>query len=220
MELKKELQVIRFALILSIVSGTMYLGFLFLDTPISSNNTTLDTEILFSGFGEITLFNPEQVNLFSTNIYQDMSLRYQVSKPNGDWQIHSVLDEINSEELALLQAKGFLDGVYVEQNHNKRFIITVFDIQKENFSLHEYVDDIIELTEPQNVEIPFEQVSSEDDWAIFAMSRIDQNQYGEQLFVIKDNKLYILQYSGHSPQSLSSEQKQDFQYVMESFEAI
>ncbi|MGY5142696.1 hypothetical protein [Nitrosopumilus sp. S6] len=220
MELEKEQQVVRLALIISIVSGIGYLGFLFYDAPDSSNNVILGTEILFSGFGEITLFNPEQVSLFSTNIYHDTSLGYQVSKPNGDWQIHSVLDEINSEELTLLQAKGFLDGVYVEQNHNKQFIITVFDIQKENFSLHEYVDDIIALTESQNVEIPFEQVSSEDDWAIFAMSMIDQSQYGEQLFVVKENRLYMLQYSGDSPQSLTSEQKQDFQYIMESFEVI
>ena len=220
MELEKEQQVVRLALIISIVSGIGYLGFLFYDAPDSSNNTLLGTEILFSGFGEITLFNPEQVSLFSTNIYQDTRLGYQISKPNGDWQIHSVLDEINSDELTLLQTKGFLDGVYVEQDHNKRFIITVFDIQTENFSLHEYVDDIISLSESQNVEIPFEQVSSEDDWAIFAMSAIDQNQYGEQLFVVKENRLYMLQYSGDSPQSLSPEQKQDFQYIMESFEVI
>ena len=220
MELKKEQQVVRLVLVISIVSGTGYLGFLFFNAPDSSNNALLGTEILFSGFGEITLFNPEQVNLFSTDIYQDTSLGYQVSKPNGDWQIHSVLDEINSDELTLLQTKGFLDGVYVEQDHNKRFIITVFDIQTENFSLHEYVDDIISLSESQNVEIPFEQVSSEDDWAIFAMSAIDQNQYGEQLFVVKENRLYMLQYSGDSPQSLSPEQKQDFQYIMESFEVI
>ena len=220
MELQKERQVVRLALVISIISGVGYIGFLSFDVPDSSNNTLLGTEILFSGFGEITLFNPEQVGLFSTNVYQDTSLGYQVSKPNGDWQIHSVLDEMNSEELALLQAKGFLDGVYVEQNHNKRFIITVFDIQKENFSLHEYIDDIIALSESQNVEIQFEQVSSDDDWAIFAMSMIDQNQYGEQLFVVKENRLYMLQYSGDSPQSLTSEQKQDFQYIMESFEVI
>ena len=220
MDLKKEQQVVRLALVISIISGIGYFGFLFYDVSDSSNNVLLGTEILFSGFGEITLFNPEQVSLFSTNIHQDTSLGYQVSKPNGDWQIHSVLDEINSEELALLQTKGFLDGVYVEQDHNKRFIITVFDIQTENFSLHEYVDDIISLTESQNIEIPFEQVSSEDDWAIFAMSMIDQNQYGEQLFVVKENRLYMLQYSGDSPDSLNSEQKQDFQYIMESFEVI
>lgn len=220
MDLKKERQVVQLALIISIVSGVGYIGFLSFDIPDSSNNTLLGTEILFSGFGEITLFNPEQVGLFSANIYQDTSLGYQVSKPNPDWQIHSVLDEINSEELVLLQAKGFIDGVYVEQNHNKRFIITVFDIQQENFSLHDYIDDIIEQAESQNIEIPFEQVSSKDDWAIFAMSSLDQDQYGEQLFVVKDNRLYMLQYSGNSPQSLSSEQKQDFQYIMESFEVI
>ncbi|KEQ55764.1 hypothetical protein AAA799P11_00059 [Marine Group I thaumarchaeote SCGC AAA799-P11] len=220
MDLKKEQQVVRLALVISIISGVGYVVFLSFDAPNSSNNALLGTEILFSGFGEITLFNPEQVTLFSTDIYQDTSLGYQVSKPNGNWEIHSVLNEMNSDELALLQAKGFLDGVYVEQNHDKRFIITVFDIQKENFSLHEYVDDIIESTESQNIEIPFEQVSSEDDWAIFAMSSLDQDQYGEQLFVVKDNRLYMLLYSGASPESLSLEQKQDFQYIMESFEVI
>ncbi|MCV0372398.1 MAG: hypothetical protein K5793_02460 [Nitrosarchaeum sp.] len=220
MEIKKECQVIRWALILSIVSGTSYLVVLFSDTSDSSKNTILGTEIAVSGFGEIKLYNPEKVNLFSTNTYQNTNLGFQISKPNNDWEIHSALDELNTNELNSLKTKGFLDGVFVEQDHDRRFMLTIFDIQKENFSLHEYVDNQIALMESQNIVLQFEQVSSEDDWAIFAVESSDEKQYGEHLLFLKENRLYMLQYLGDSPQSINSEQKNDFQFIMDSFEVI
>ncbi|MCV0398679.1 MAG: hypothetical protein K5785_01645 [Nitrosarchaeum sp.] len=220
MEIKKERQIIRWALILSIVSGTSYLVVLFSDTSDSSKNTILGTEIAVSGFGEIKLYNPEKVNLFSTNTYQDTNLGFQISKPNNDWEIHSALDELNTNELNSLKTKGFLDGVFVEQDHDRRFMLTIFDIQKENFSLHEYVDNQISLMESQNIVLQFEQVSSEDDWAIFAVESSDEKQYGEHLLFLKENRLYMLQYSGDSPQSINLEQKNDFQFIMDSFEVI
>lgn len=182
----------------------------------------LDTKIAVSGFGNISLFNPEKVGLFSTNTYQNTQLGFQISKPNSDWEIHSALDELSSDELSSLKAKGFLDGAYVEQNHNRQFMITIFDIQKENFSLHEFVDQQISLMESQkNITIPFEQVSPENDWALFAVEISDNNeQYGEQLLFLKENRLYMLQYSGESPRALSSEQKNDFRFIMDSFEVI
>ena len=220
MNLKQEQKIIRLSMIVSIVAGMSWIGMWAISEPEnSSNNTILVTEIAVSGFGEIQLFNPEKVNLFSTNICQDSDLGYQISKPGGNWEIHSALDELSSEELSSLQAKGFLDGVYVEQNHNKQFIITIFDLQKENFSLHEYVDTQITLMESENIQLSFEQVSPEDNWALFAVESSDK-QYGEQLLFLKENRLYMLQYSGDSPQTLTLEQKNDFQLIMDSFEVI
>lgn len=220
MELKQEQKIIRLSMIVSIVAGMSWIGMWAISEPVnSSNNTIFETEIAVSGFGEIRLFNPEKANLFSTNIYQDTDLGYQISKPDGNWEIHSALDELSSEELSSLKTKGFLDGVYVEQNHNKQFIITVFDLQKENFSLHEYVDAQIELMESENIQLSFEQVSSEDNWALFAVESSDK-QYGEQLLFLKENRLYMLQYSGDSPQTLTLEQKNDFRLIMDSFEVI
>ena len=224
MELKTELKIIRRVMIAVIISGIFGIGVLFSPDTSSdaSNKVTLDTKIAVSGFGEITLFNPEKVNLFSTNMYQDTQLGFQISKPSNDWEIHSALEELSSAEINSLKTKGFLDGVYVEQNHNRQFMITIFDIQKENFSLHEFVDQQISLMESQeNITVSFEQISPENDWALFAVESSDgTTPYGEQLLFFKDNRLYMLQYSGDSPQTLDSEQKNNFQFIMDSFEVI
>jgi hypothetical protein len=223
MEQKTELRPIRWALIILLFAsiGT----FAILEVVYSSEptkSTDLGTEIAFSGFGEVNLFNPQKVNLFSSNIYQDTQLGFQISKPNNDWEIHSALDDLSSNELSSLKTKGFLDGIYIEKNHNKRFMVTIFDIQKDEFDLHEYVDQQISLMESQrDVTIPFEQVSPENDWALFAVESSDGAiPYGEQLLFLKDNRLFMLQYSGDSPQTLDSEQKNDFKFIMDSFEVI
>ncbi|MBT8173142.1 MAG: hypothetical protein KJN83_03695 [Nitrosopumilus sp.] len=188
----------------------------------SQNNAVLGTKIAVSGFGEIKLFNPQKVDLFSTNIYQDMQLGFQISKPNNDWEIHSTVDELSSSELSSLQTKGFVGGIYVEKNHNKQFMLTIFDIKKDNFVLHDYVDQQISLMESQkNITVPFEQVSPDNDWALFAVESSGSDvPYGEQLLFLKDNRLYMLQYSGESPQTLDSEQINDFKTIMDSFEVI
>ena len=223
MELKTELKIIRRILIATIICGIFGLGILFFpDSQDSPNKVILDTKIAVSGFGDVNLFNPEKVSLFSTNTYQDTHLGFQISKPSSDWEIHSVLDELSPDELNSLKAKGFLDGVYVEQNHNKRFMLTVFDMKQENFSLHEFVDQQISLMESQEYDIiPFEQVSPENDWALFTVEISDVNKlYEEQLLFLKENRLYMLQYFGESPQVLSPEQKSDFRFIMDSFEVI
>ena len=220
MNLQTERRIVRLALIISIISGTSWLAWSFSDYDATQSYDPLNTEIVFSGFGEINLYNPQKVDVFSTNTYQDKTLGFQISKPNDSWQIHSVFDHDLDNILTLLESKGFVDGVYVEQNHDKRFMISVFDIQKDNFSLHEYVDNQIELLETMKMEISFEQVSQKDDWAIYAVEYPDENQYGEQLLFLKENRLYMLQYLGSPPQILNLEEKKDIQHIMESFEVI
>ena len=69
--------------------------------------------------------------------------------------------------------------------------------------------------------IPFEQISPENDWALFTVEISDDNElYEEQLLFLKENRLYMLQYFGEPPQALSSDQKKDFQFIMDSFEVI
>lgn len=222
MELNTERRLVRYALIVSMICGVSWMAIWNLSSLMDSqNDVILGTQIAVSGFGEITLFDPQKVDLFSANVYQDSQLGFQISKPNDIWEIHSVLDDLNSDELVSLKTKGFLDGVYVEQNHDRRFMVTVFDIQQENFSLHAYIDNQIALMESKNAIIPFEQVSPQNDWALFAVEISDgTNQYGEQMLFLKDNRLYMLQYSGTSPQSLNSDQKDDFKQIMDSFEVI
>ena len=222
MELNTERRLVRCALIVSMICGVSWMAMWDLSSLMDSqNDVILGTQIAVSGFGEITLFDPQKVGVFSANVYQDSQLGFQISKPNDIWEIHSVLDDLNSDELVSLKTKGFLDGVYVEQNHDRRFMVTVFDIRQENFSLHDYIDNQIALMESKNAIIPFEQVSPQNDWALFAVEISDStNQYGEQMLFLKDNRLYMLQYSGTSPQSLSSDQKDDFKQIMDSFEVI
>ncbi len=223
MELNTECQIIRRMLIVAMVSGTIGIGMLFFSySGESTEDIVLGTKIAVSGFGDINLFNPEKVNLFSTNIYQDTQLGFQISKPSNDWEIHSIMDDLSPAELISLQTKGFVDGIYVEKNHNKRFMVTIFDIQKDEFSLHDFVDQQISLMKSQkNVIILSEQVSPENDWALFAVEFSDNAiPYGEQILFFKDNRLYMLQYSGGSPQTLDSDQKNDFKFIMDSFEVI
>ena len=223
MELNTELQIIRRMLIIAMISGTIGLGILFFSySGESTNDIVLGTKIAVSGFGDINLFNPEKVNLFSTNIYQDTQLGFQISKPSNDWEIHSTLDDLSSNELSSLETKGFVGGIYVEKNHNKQFMLTIFDIKKDDFDLHEFVDQQISLMESQkNIIVPFEQVSPENDWALFAVESSDSTiPYGEQLLFLKDNRLYMLQYSGESPKTLDSKQINDFKTIMDSFEVI
>ena len=223
MELSTERRLVRGALIISIICGTSWVGIWEFSNFVEPKNTAvLGTQIAVSGFGDINLYNPQIVGLFSTNIYQDTQLGFQISKPNNDWEIHSTRDDLGSAELTSLETKGFVDGIYIEKNHNKQFMLTIFDIQKEKFSLHEFVDQQISLMESQkNITIPFEQVSPENDWALFAVESSDGDiPYGEQLLFLKENRLYMLQYSGDSPKSLDIEQINDFKFIMESFEVI
>ncbi|MBT8242673.1 MAG: hypothetical protein HKP26_02160, partial [Nitrosopumilus sp.] len=223
MNLNTERRLVRGAILVSIVCGVSWMAIWEISSPSNSqNNAVLGTKIAVSGFGEIKLFNPQKVDLFSTNIYQDMQLGFQISKPNNDWEIHSTVDELSSSELSSLQTKGFVGGIYVEKNHNKQFMLTIFDIKKDNFVLHDYVDQQISLMESQkNITVPFEQVSPDNDWALFAVESSDSDvPYGEQLLFLKDNRLYMLQYSGESPQTLDSEQINDFKTIMDSFEVI
>ncbi len=222
MELSTERRLVRRALLVSIICGMSWIAVWSFPTPDSQNDVILGTKIATTGFGEINLFNPQPVNLFSTNVYQDTQLGFQISKPNNDWEIHSTIDDLSSVELTSLQTKGFVDGIYLEKNHDKRFMLTIFDIQKDEFALHEFVDQQISLMKSQkNVTVPFEQISPENDWALFAVESSDNEMpYGEQLLFLKDNRLYMLQYSGESPQDLDSDRKNDFKFIMDSFEVI
>ena len=110
MEQKTELRPIKWTLIILLFASIG--SFVLLEVVYSSEPTKsadLGTKIAFSGFGEVNLFNPQKVNLFSSNIYQYTQLGFQISKTNNDWEIHSALDDLSSNELSSLKTKGFLD---------------------------------------------------------------------------------------------------------------
>ena len=179
-----------------------------------------DGDLVISGFGEIYINNPKSIGLFS-DTYQDTKVGFQVTKPDSGWTIHKMADELSEDEVRILESKRFVDGVYLEKDHGKEFTITVFDIPQDNFDLHEYIDGQISQLESENVTILSEQVSPTNDWAIFAMDGTDAGMgYSEQMLFFKDNRLYMLQYSGDLPEVQSSEQRSEIQKVLDSFEVI
>lgn len=188
--------------------------------PQEKSTVLKDGTSVISGFGEIYINNPKNVGLFS-DTYQDAEVGFQVTKPNSGWTIRNMADELSEDELSSLESKGFVDGVYVEKDHGREFTITVFDIQQDNFDLHEYIDGQISQLESKNVKVLSEQVSPDNDWAIFAIDGSDVGMgYSEQMLFFKENRLYMLQYSGILPELQNPEEITEIQSVLNSFEAI
>jgi len=176
-----------------------------------------------SGFGKITIFNPT-TNLFTkNNIYQNDELGFQVSKPNDNWKIRPASDTFDEEKLNSLRSIGYQDGIFLDINENRRFLITVFKVKQEDFNLSQYVEEQIQQMNLQReVNVSIKQISPTNNWAIFAMdlgSNTDHS-HGEQILFFKNNKLYMLQYSGNSPNNLSQAEKSEINFIMDSFEVI
>lgn len=225
MEPESELRIVRWAIIITIVASVMGLGIYDLIYFLQHEKDTIsDTTSVMSGFGEITLFNTAPDGLHSKNIYKDNDLGFQISIPSDSWNIHSMSDDLDDENMQSLKTKGFLDGIYLNQNNKTRFMIAVFDIsQKSSFDLSNYIDTQIEtMNNTFGVDVPIKQVSSSNDWAIFgahAHSEIQDN-YGEQLLYLENNRLYMLQYTGLSPLEMETELKSQYRSIIDSFEIL
>ena len=225
MEPESELRIVRWAIIITIVASVMGLGIYDLVYFLKHEKRIIsDTPSVMSGFGEITLFNTAQDDLYSKNIYKDSDLGFQISTPSDSWNIHSMSDDLDDDNMQALKTKGFLDGIYLNQNNKTRFMIAVFDIsQKSSFELSNYIDTQIEtMNNTFGVDIPIKQISSSNDWAIFGAhthSEI-QDSYGEQLLYLENNRLYMLQYTGLSPSEMETEIKSEYRSIIDSFEIL
>jgi len=216
------LRAVRWSIIIVITSSVTWIGVdTYFHLPEHENEPELGIKSTISGFGKIDLFNPKNIELFSENTYYDTKTGFQVSKPNDRWLIHSIKDDLGEREFESLISKGFIDGVYVEQEHDKRFMVTVFDVQSDDFSLRNYIDSqLYQIQLQKNVSVPIKQISSENDWAIFAVGAISEKKYNEQILFLKENRLYMLQYFGNAPDMLDSEQMSDYQFITDSFEVM
>jgi len=189
-----ELKIVRYGILVTIVTSVMGLVIYDLTYFQMHENSSLEAVSVKSGFGDITLSNTAQSYSISNDIYQDKDLGFQISTPNDIWQIRSMSDDLNNENMQVLKTKGFLDGIYLTQNNKTHFMIAVFDIgQKSSFELADYIDTQIEtMKNTFDVDVPIKQVSASNDWAIFgvhAHSEI-QDSYGEQLLYLENNRLY------------------------------
>ena len=224
MDYVKELRIVRWTIIITISAAIIGIGIYDLVYFLKhEEESILGTTSILTGFGEITLFNTAQDDLHS-NTYQDKDLGFQISTPNDSWKILSMSDNLDDENMQALKTKGFLDGIYLNQNNKTRFMIAVFGVtQKSSFELSNYIDTQIEtMKNTFDVEIPIKQVSPSNDWAIFgahAHSEIQDN-YGEQLLYLENNRLYMLQYTGLSPLEMETEIKSEYRSIIDSFEIL
>ena len=223
---KKSLKIIRYVII-SLIIGS-FLGIVideFLQPAGHENSLEVESTIkTTSGFGEITLFERKNVDIVPQNLYRNEELGFQISKPSNKWAINSIFTGNSDEENVKWREKGLLDGIYVEQNNDKRFMVAIFDVkQKDTFQLNDYINDQIQqLQYNDDITIPFRHVSELNDWAIFAIQEnsVDSSYYGEQLLYFKDGRLYMLLYTGPSPQTLDPIKKSEFHFIMDSFEIM
>lgn len=220
MNVNQEGRIVRWSIIFMLIGTSI---FLMIDYLIATSEKKSDISIT-SGFGKITIFNPTQANFFNENsLYNDSDLKFQILKPDNTWKIRLASDTFNEEKFNSLQSLGYLDGIYLDKQNNKRFLITVFDISQENFQLSDFVENQIrQMKLVSNIKTPIKQVSPSNDWAIFSMdngSNVDYS-YGEQMLFFKDGRLYMLQYSGNSPENITESDKLDFRFIMNSFEVF
>ena len=225
MEPESELRIVRWSIIITIVASVMGLGIYDLVYFLKhEKETMLATTSVMSGFGEITLFNTAQDDSFSKNVYKDNDLGFKISIPSDSWNIHSMSDDLDNDNIQALKTKGFLDGIYLAQNNKTRFMVAVFDIsQKSSFELSNYIDTQIEtMNNTFGVDVPIKQVSASNDWAIFGAHAHSetQDEYGEQLLYLENNRLYMLQYTGLSPSEMETEIKSEYRSIIDSFEIL
>jgi hypothetical protein len=220
-EKPKELRIIRWGIILMIIGTVTVIGLQeYFHLPEHEKN--FDSKVM-SGFGEITMFSPQKYSDPSEGeLFTNRDLGFQVLRPNNKWDAHSILEVFSPEKLEYLKSKGLIHGFYLEENHEKQFLITVFDIPEKNFELDSYIDSQISQMEIQtNVNVPIKQISVSNEWAIFAMETPTEKwNYGEQVLLLKENRLYMLQYTGQNPGQVGYETKSEYLSVIDSFELI
>ncbi|EGP93353.1 hypothetical protein [Nitrosarchaeum koreense] len=224
MDSTQELKIVRWSIIITIVISVMSLVIHDLIYFQTHESTPLDTAFIESGFGKISFSNKVQSYSISNDIYQDYELGFQILKPNDTWKVIPMSDNMNDESMEILKTKGFLDGIYLEQNNEKHFMIAVFDVsQKSSFELANYVDTQIEtMKNIADVDIQIRQVSQSNDWAIFGAHAHSENidEYGEQLLYLENNRLYMLQYTGLSPSEMKTEIKSEYRSILDSFKIL
>lgn len=217
MNLNQEVRVVRLSLVTVVIASTMGLVILF---AIPYDNSGIS---IMSGFGEIIILDPKQPSILEYNLYQNNKLSFQLSTPNDAWNIRQAFETISADELAYLDSKGYLDGIYVEKEFDERFLVSVFEMPSENFQLNDYITKQITLSNlEENTNVPIKQVSQSNEWAIFSLDRGTnaENSYTEQLLFLKDNQLYVIQYFGKSPEYLTDSEKSDINSILGSFEVI
>ncbi|MGD2106012.1 MAG: hypothetical protein PVH93_00225 [Nitrosopumilaceae archaeon] len=175
-----------------------------------------------SGFGQITMQYPQEFTDSDGSLFSNTDLGFQVLAPNGNWDAHSVEEVFSPQKLESLKSKGLIHGFYLEEDHKKQFMITVFDVSAQDFALEPYIDSQISQLQSQiDVNVPIKQISDSQEWAIFAMEIPTENwNYGEQVLFLKDNRLFMLQYSGQNPNNLTIEKKSEYLSIIDSFEVI
>lgn len=212
-------RVIRWGIVIMLIATP--LGFLvdgLLEFPIQESSSK--ESAVLAEFDEIKT-SAAKSDIDQDSIYTNFDLGFQVLRPTNNWEIHPVSERIEPEKFQVLKSRGLIDGIYLEENHEKQFMITVSTIP-DDFELDRFVNlQIAQLEMQTDVEVPKKEISLDKDHAVFAMKIPTENwNYGEQVLFLKDGKLFMLQYSGQDPDSINYEKGLEYRAIMDSFETI
>ena len=217
-ESQKERKVLRWSIILMMAITLTAFGFQeYFALPQEENTLSVK-----SGFGQITMQYPQEFIDADGSLFSNTELGFQVLAPNGNWDAHAVEEVFSPQKLESLKSKGLIHGFYLEEDHQKQFMITVFEVSAQDFALEPYIDSQINQMQSKiDVNVPIKQISESKDWAIFAMEIPTENwNYGEQVLFLKNDRLFMLQYSGQNPNNLTLEKKSEYLSIIDSFEVI
>lgn len=231
MESKKELTLVKYILVATIIVGISWILFDEGEDLVSHFQTSTQNNIneviqVESGFGSIQLYEndsiPQSQEIGQAGFtYSEQDLGFKITKPSFDWDFNTNLDVVIQENSEQLLSKGFMGGVYIEQNNEKTFFVAVFDISNQDqFLLEDYVNTQTDyMTSQFDTQLTTRAVSPDNQWAVFGMklNLEDRTSYGEQLLYIQNDKFYMLQYTGLPPEQLTAEENEERRKIIDSF---
>jgi hypothetical protein len=187
--------------------------------------------IVKSAFGSIFVqdnsfnFKVEAPKIIENNlIYRNETLGFEIARPNLTWNFQTNMSQIIIEQTGTITNKEFLGGAFVVDSTNQNVFIAVFDISElDENSLVDYVDAQLKwIMANFDAKLKLKEVSPNKQWAIFGIEVNQNNQvlYGEQILEIRNDKLYMIQYTGILPEKMQAEKLQEFRIIIDSFKII
>ncbi|MFB5608642.1 MAG: hypothetical protein ACE5Q5_00275 [Nitrosarchaeum sp.] len=196
-----------------------------------NNMSGLGQFIPKSAFGSIIIednsfnFKEEVPKIIENNlIYRNETLGFEIARPDLTWNFQTDMSQIIIEQTGTITNKEFLGGAFVVDPTNQNVFVAVFDISElDENSLVDYVDAQLEwIMANFDAKLKLKEISPNKQWAIFGIEVKQNNQvlYGEQILEIRNDKLYMIQYTGILPEKMQAEKLKEFRIILDSFKTI
>lgn len=150
---------------------------------------------------------------------------FEISKPSIRWYFETELDSTVRELTGLSLSPRFQGGVMVTTYAGNNVLVHVYDKSElRNMTLSEYIDWQIELGRccfGENILVLSKDTSRSQDWARFTALREthELTLYSEQILQIKGERLYAIQYTGRTLESVPA-LKGEVEEIMSSFRIL